>query len=263
MDLKELKNELPDLGDSNIAVALSGGLDSTTLVYALVLKYGKDKVKALSFDFGQRHSNELEYASRTASKLGITHNIYKLDYLKDIARETSALIEGSDLKPKTAEDNAGNPTVNTYVPFRNAQFAFITAAFAEANNCKYIAQGLNAVDCYGYWDTSVEFTESINAVLNLNREHNIKFISPFVELYKDEELRMAKEISDKVGYDILLDTWSCYNGDNGSGKECGVCNTCEEKLTGYIQADYSDEDILNKFDVTPQYVETFRNKIKG
>ena len=55
MNLEELKGTLPNLQkDENIAIALSGGLDSTTLVYALVSKYGKDKVKALSFDFGQR-----------------------------------------------------------------------------------------------------------------------------------------------------------------------------------------------------------------
>lgn len=262
MNLQELKSTLPELQEGeNIAIALSGGLDSTTLVYALVSKYGADRVKALSFNFGQRHKNELQYAIKTSTHLGIKHEVIALDYLADIARATSALIEGSDLAPKTAEENSGNPQVNTYVPFRNAQFAFITAAFAETHNCRYIAQGLNAVDEYGYWDTTLEFTNRINAVLELNRDNQVTFISPFVELYKDEELRMAKELSAEFSIDILENTWSCYNGDDGSGKECGVCNTCAEKITGYVQANFQDEVILKKFNISGDDLQKIKAKV--
>lgn len=260
--LETTKANLPDLQDGeNICIALSGGLDSTTLVYTLVDKYGADRVKALSFDFGQRHKIELEMAAKTADILDIDFEIIQLDYLADIARATSALIDGSELKPKTAEENAGDPQVNTYVPFRNLQFAAITAAFAEAKNCRYIAQGLNQVDEYGYWDTSSSFREAVNGVLALNRQNVIEFIAPFIEMYKDDELMIAKEISEKIGFDILGNTWSCYNGDNGSGKECGICNTCAEKLTGYIQAGYSDEDILNKFDITKSELDGRREMV--
>jgi len=247
--------------DKNVCIALSGGLDSTTLTCLLVDKYGADKVKAIGFNFGQRHLNELCNAMKTAKKLGIEFKIINLDYLKEIAIETSALIDGSELKPKTAEENAGNPQVNTYVPFRNLQFAAITAAYAEAKNCEYIFQGLNAVDEYGYWDTSVAFRDAVNNVLKLNRQHQIQFVTPFVELHKDEELKLARELSAKFGWDILENTWSCYNGDNGSGKECGKCNTCSEKLTGYILAGYSDEEILKKFDITKEYIDKIRKEL--
>ena len=253
--LKEIMNELPALEKGkNVCIALSGGLDSTTLVYALVEKYGADRVKAIAFDFGQRHLIELDKAGETAGNLGIEFNVIRLDYLKDIARSVSALIDGSDLKPKTAEENAGDPQVNTYVPFRNLQFAAITAAYAEAKECQYIMQGLNQVDVYGYWDTSTEFRDAVNAVLALNRQHQIQFVTPFVELYKEEELIIAKELSDWFGYDILENTWSCYNGysEEYNFKECGHCNTCEEKLNGYIRADYAPEAILKKFNVTPE-----------
>ena len=257
--LKEVLDNLPELEDGkNVCIALSGGLDSTTLVYVLVMKYGKDKVKALSFDFGQRHKIELEMASKTAKILDIEHSIIKLDYLGEITKNVSSLIDGSDLKPKTAEENAGDPQVNTYVPFRNAQFAFITAAYAESKNCQFIFQATNAVDQYGYWDTTEEFTKRINAVLELNRQNLIQFITPFTSYHKDEELRIAREISNDFGFDILKNTWSCYNGDSGNGKECGHCNTCEEKLTGYILAGYSDKEILDKFDITQEYLDNKR-----
>lgn len=253
--LKEVLDKLPELEEGkNVCLALSGGLDSTTLVYVLVQKYGKDRVKTLSFDFGQRHKIELDMARKTTEFLGIEHNIIKLDYLRDIAKVTSALIDGSDLKPKTAEENAGDPQVNTYVPWRNAQFAFITAAYAESNNCRYIFQATNQVDCYGYFDTTIEFRDALNNVFLLNRQNPVTLITPFVELYKDEELNIAKELNELYDTDILYNTWSCYNGQQPeyNMKECGLvgqCNTCIEKISGYIQAGFTNGVIMDKFAV--------------
>lgn len=264
--LQEVLDNLPELEDGkNVCLALSGGLDSTTLAYVLVVKYGADRVKTLSFDFGQRHVIELEMAAKTAKHLDVYHKIIKLDYLKDIAKDVSALFADSKLKPKTAEENAGNPQVNTYVPWRNGQFAMITAAFAEANNCRYILQATNQVDCYGYFDTSTDFRDALNEVFNLNRMNPIELITPFVELYKEEELIIAKELSAEFGVDILESTWSCYNGysEDNNFKECGKCNTCEEKLKGYIEAEFEDETILNKFNITIDELNIKRKIIKG
>jgi len=264
-ELQEVLDDLPSLENKNICIALSGGLDSTTLAYTLAYKYGPERVKAIAFDFGQRHSIELAMGQKTADILGIDFQVIELDYLADIARETSALIEVSKLKPKTAEENAGDPQVNTYVPFRNLQFASITAAFAEAKDCKYIAQGLNETDIYAYWDTSIDFKDAVNNVLNLNRKNQIQFIAPFIELYKVDELRIARELSKIYDYEILKNTWSCYNGCNAEHnyKECGECNTCEEKIAGYILADYSVETIQNKFDISTTVLATKIDIIRG
>lgn len=267
--LNKTVQDLPTLAEGeNICLALSGGLDSTTLVHVLVSKYGADRVKALAFDFGQRHSIELDMAVKTACLLDIEFDVIKLDYLKDIAKETSALIEGSDLKPKTAEENAGDPQVNTYVSFRNLQFASITAAYAEANNCRYIAQGLNEVDEYSYWDTSSMFTKAVNDVLQLNRQNVIQFIAPFVSYHKVDELIIAKELSELFNYDILEHTWSCYNGSTKEHnfKECGLvgkCNTCMEKLTAYVLAGFTNVEIMERFDIeSEQQLNEYRNLIQ-
>jgi 7-cyano-7-deazaguanine synthase len=262
--INDLLKSLPKLdNDKNVCIALSGGLDSTILVHLLSYAYGTQYVKALSFDFGQRHSIELKMAEETVEKLGISHQIIPLEYLKMISAPVSALIADSDLKPKTADENAGDPQVNTYVPFRNLQFAAIECAFAEANDCQYIFQGLNCVDSYGYWDTSIEFVESVNGVLSLNRKNQISFHAPFVELYKDDELRLAKTLSEYFGYDILESTWSCYNGDSGNHLECGVCNTCKEKLSGYVLAGYSNEEIQKKFNVSDDEINRYRLEIEA
>jgi len=251
--------ELPDLkNDKNVCVSLSGGLDSTTLVHLLVEKYTNKKVKAIAFNYGQRHTIELKMASKTAERLGIDFQIIKLDYMHNMNKSFSTLINDNVNKPKTAEENAGNPQVDTYIAFRNLQFASIIAAFAETQNCQFIFQGLNAVDEYGYWDTTLEFVKRVNAVLSLNRMNQIQFIAPFVELYKQDELILAKKLSKTFGFNILQYTWSCYNGENESGKECGHCNTCSEKLHGYILAGYSDIEILEQFNISSDELKKLR-----
>lgn len=263
--LQEVLDGLPELEEGkNVCLALSGGLDSTTLAYVLVMKYGADRVKTLSFDFGQRHVIELEMAAKTAKQLGVYHKTIKLDYLGDITKKTSALIKGSEITPKTAEENAGNPSLNTEVSFRNFQFAGITAAFAENNDCSYIAQGLNSSDGFSYWDTTLEFTERVNAVFELNRKNPICFISPFVELYKQDELLIAKELNKIYGYNILENTWSCYHGsvNEHNYKECGThCNSCAEKVLGYIQAGFSDDEICYKFNISLSEINIVRNNV--
>lgn len=248
--------------NKNVCIALSGGLDSTTLVHLLVKEYGADKVKAISFNYGQRHTIELEMAKKSAERLGIYFQVIDLNYMKELNKDFSTLIGSNNNKPKTAEENSGNPQVDTYIAFRNLQFASIIASFAETQNCSYIFQGLNAVDEYGYWDTSLEFTKRVNDILELNRMNQIQFLAPFVELYKEDELLLAKELSEYFKFDILEYTWSCYNGNdsfNESGKECGKCNTCSEKINGYIQANYSNEDILNKFNISIKELQDLKN----
>ncbi|MDP6612900.1 MAG: 7-cyano-7-deazaguanine synthase, partial [Candidatus Hydrothermarchaeota archaeon] len=50
-------------------VVMSGGLDSTTLLY-WVIKEGYEPY-VLSFDYGQRHRKELEFAEKTCRKLKV------------------------------------------------------------------------------------------------------------------------------------------------------------------------------------------------
>ena len=50
-------------------IILSGGLDSTTLLYDL-RKQGY-LLTAVTFDYGQRHNKEIAYATRTCERLAI------------------------------------------------------------------------------------------------------------------------------------------------------------------------------------------------
>jgi 7-cyano-7-deazaguanine synthase len=63
-------------------VVFSGGLDSTTLVYHLITL--GHEVKAISFDYGQRHRKELDAARNIANHLSIEHRIMNVTGLAEI-----------------------------------------------------------------------------------------------------------------------------------------------------------------------------------
>lgn len=59
-------------------VLSSGGVDSTTCLALAVHELGKENVVTLSFEYGQRHSKELESAQNVADYYGVRHVVFNL-----------------------------------------------------------------------------------------------------------------------------------------------------------------------------------------
>ena len=59
-------------------VLSSGGVDSTTCLAMAVHELGKENVVTLSFEYGQRHSKELEGAQKVADFYGVKHVVFNL-----------------------------------------------------------------------------------------------------------------------------------------------------------------------------------------
>ena len=78
MNLNNILDKLPTDNNKIISV-LSGGLDSTVLLYLLKEKY-KDDVIALSFNYNQKHSKELEYAKLTCKNTNTPHKIIDINF---------------------------------------------------------------------------------------------------------------------------------------------------------------------------------------
>ena len=103
---------------TDAVVLLSGGLDSCTIL-AMARAAGRE-VDALSFDYGQRHSIELDCARRQASKQGArAHETVDLGELGRLVKASTSLVAQSDLAIPTApieerEQETEIPT--TYVP---------------------------------------------------------------------------------------------------------------------------------------------------
>jgi len=233
--LTDVLNNLPSLDTGNKVISvLSGGLDSTIVTHTLVRKYGAANVIAISYNYGQKQSIELEKAIITCNTLRIKHKVLDISFLGEIVAPVCALSAVGDIKMPTIEDILGLPTPPTYVPFRNEIIFSIGLSFAESNNAQFVFNGLQAHDEYSYWDTSSEFVKRMNAVSELNREHMIEIISPFVNFSKKEEI----EIGVELGVDWNT-TWTCYEGENGNGA-CGRCPSCSERIMNFAQAGIKD-----------------------
>jgi 7-cyano-7-deazaguanine synthase len=209
-----------------VALSLSGGLDSTTLLYMLANRYGKENVYAISFYYQQKQSIELDLAKASCESLGVNHKVVDISFLGDIARKVSTNIGGSTIEMPTIVDILGNPQPVTYVPFRNLLFSSMLLSFAEANDCGAIALGLNSNDQYNYWDTTPEFVQRLSDIVELNRMNSIEIFTPLVSMNKTEEILVGLE----NGCDYSK-TITCY--DPVDGKSCGICPSCAERIRAF------------------------------
>lgn len=213
---------------------LSGGLDSTILTYKLVKEFGKENVIALIFQYGQRHSIELEKAKITCEKLEIPHRIIDINFLGDIVAPVCALSAKKEVEMPTIHDVIGDPAPVTEVPYRNQIFISIGFAAAQSWSADEVFLGIQCHDEYQYHDTSEYFVNNINALSALNRKHDIKLVTPFLHMSKKEEIEIGVKLKVPFG-----DTWTCYRGEEGNGA-CGTCPSCSERIQNFAKAGLID-----------------------
>lgn len=217
-------------------VLLSGGLDSTTTL--AIAKEQCFKNYALSFRYGQRHEIEIEAARRVAASLCVeSHTIVDID-LRSFGG--SALTADIDVPKGRLPEEMSDGIPVTYVPARNTIFLSFALAWAEVLNCSDIFIGVNALDYSGYPDCRPEFISAFQTMANLATKAgvegstNIKIHAPLISLSKAEIIRKGIEL----GLDYSL-TSSCYD-PSGLGEACGLCDSCQLRRKGFLEAGVVD-----------------------
>ena len=239
-------------------VPISGGLDSTVILYNASKHYDFDDIYCISFDYGQRHSKELDYAKHHTKKLGVHHKIIHLDFFKEI--NTSSLTN-SDIDVAKTKDVLGDAQTVNYVPFRNQMILSICCAYAETVGANVVYHGAAQVDTQaGYWDGSPEFLYAINNITALNRKHRIKIEAPLITKSKAEIIEWGTNLG--VSFSK---TWTCYEGKE---KSCGECPACSSRIKGFLDAGLPDplpyardiawEDLLDGTDISQTWVKEGR-----
>ena len=213
-------------------VLLSGGLDSATTL--AIAKSQGFECYALSIEYGQRHSAELEAAKRVAAALGAReHRVMRID-LAGIGG--SALTDPSIAVPEQGV-TSGIPV--TYVPARNTMMLSLSLGWAEVLGAHDIFIGVNAVDYSGYPDCRPEFITAFEQLATRATKAGVEGVAlrvhaPLIQLSKAEIIREGA----RLGVDFGV-TVSCYQAD-GQGRACGRCDSCRIRQAGFAIAGIPD-----------------------
>ena len=188
---------------------LSGGLDSTTLLYDY-----KDRIAlAISFDYGSNHNaKEIPFARMHCERLGIKHLVIPLEFMGQYFR--SSLLK------------------STVVPFRNGIMLAVATGMAESNNLQYVMMANHGGDHTIYPDCRPEFVEAFDNAAHAGTYNGVRLLSPYCNMTKAEIAARGKEL----GIDYA-ETWSCYRGGD---KHCGKCGTCVERKEALAAAGIDD-----------------------
>lgn len=210
-------------------VIFSGGQDSTTCLGWALNEF--DKVTAIGFRYGQRHSIEIEQAMKIADDLRVGFHIIDIPMLKQIGG--SALLtedEDVDAEHKIHKDQFASFVIN-----RNAQFILTAHAFAQVNGGTDLVTGVCEEDFNNYPDCRRVFITAFQDALNIGYDTNIKVHTPLMRLTKGQTF----ELADMMGVlsNVIEDSHTCYNGVRDKefpwGKGCGTCHACELRAKGW------------------------------
>ena len=202
-------------------VVFSGGQDSTTCLFWAKKKY--EEVIALSFDYGQKHSDELICAKEICKKYGVEHHILDMALLNQLAPNslTRADIEVDKEAPETG-------TPNSFVDGRNMLFLTFAAVFAKQRDIHVLVTGVSQSDFSGYPDCRHVFITSLETTLTLAMDYEFEVITPLMWIDKKETWKMADDLG---VFDVIRrETLTCYNGVRGDG--CGDCPACRLRRRG-------------------------------
>jgi 7-cyano-7-deazaguanine synthase len=200
-------------------IILSGGMDSTTMVY--FLKNKGHELHAISFDYGQRHSRELIKAMVTCTKLGITHELVDLQSLTHLISNSSLTSDTPVPEGHYADENMKS----TVVPNRNMIMLSIAAGYAINIGATAVAYGAHAGDHAIYPDCRPTFGVAMANAFNLCDFNELELLTPFMDITKNDICEIGKTLG--VPFE---DTWTCYKGLD---VPCGVCGACVERTEAF------------------------------
>lgn len=210
-------------------VICSGGLDSVTLAHKVAAEH--QLLGLLSFDYGQRHRKEIDFARQCAARLGAEFQL--LDISAIGARLSgSALTEGTIAVP---DGHYAEETMKiTVVPNRNAIMLAIAYGIAAARGATAVGAAVHGGDHFIYPDCRPPFIEAFQTMQNfaLAGLAEISLYTPFINRTKAEIVADG----DRLAVPFAA-TWSCYNGGE---RHCGRCGTCVERQEAFALAGVAD-----------------------
>lgn len=210
-----------------IVLVLSGGMDSTTLLYKFCDE--GHEVYGLGINYGQRHSKELDLAADLCAKLGVEYRVADLSSVRGLLGG-SALTSDDVIVPHG--HYADEMMKVTVVPNRNMLMLSIAFGWAVSLEADAVAYAAHGGDHPIYPDCRPEFAEACELAANLGNWHQVELLCPFMDISKADIIRIGSELG--VPY---KSTWSCYEGGHA---HCGRCGTCVERVEAFYESGVQD-----------------------
>lgn len=201
-------------------VIISGGMDSTTLLYDAIA-HGYE-CYALSFNYGQRHVKELEKAKKTCQNLKVPHKIVGLPNFNEILSGSSLTSPEINTPHGKYDEESMKLTV---VPNRNMIMLSIAAGYAISIKADVLLYGAHAGDHTIYPDCRPEFIKQLRIAIRLADWHPVDLQAPYSNNTKADIVNRGLEL----GVDFK-NTWTCYEGEE---KPCGKCGSCSERAEAF------------------------------
>ncbi|WP_340236871.1 7-cyano-7-deazaguanine synthase QueC [Sulfitobacter pontiacus] len=227
-------------------VICSGGLDSVSLAHMVAAK--RKLTGLVSFDYGQRHRKELDYAALCAKRLDVPHDIIDMRGI-GAALTGSALTDDVDVPDGHYAEETMRVTV---VPNRNAIMLTVAYGIAAARGDQAVATAVHGGDHFIYPDCRPDFTQAFEFMqyMALDGYADVSLYTPFVHRSK------ADIVTEGQRYNTpFAETWSCYKG---GVHHCGRCGTCVERREAFDLAGVADP---TQYDDPDFWAEAVKRKI--
>lgn len=182
------------------------------------------EVETVTFDYGQRHKQEIEVAAGIARELGVPQTVLDMSLLNQLAPNALTRTD-IDITQQEGE------LPSTFVDGRNLLFLSFAGVLAKQKGARHIITGVCETDFSGYPDCRDSFIKSLNVTLNLSMDYPFVIHTPLMWLNKAETWHMADEL--KAFEFVRTRTLTCYNGVIGDG--CGECPACKLRRAGLEQ----------------------------
>lgn len=223
-------------------IICSGGLDSVSLAH--ILADQGDLSRLVSFDYGQRHRKELDFAADCARRLNVPFHLIDM-------RSIGASLSGSALTEDIAvpDGHYAEETMRiTVVPNRNAIMLSIAYGVAAAKGDDAVATAVHGGDHFIYPDCRPAFTAAFDIMQRaaLDGYADVALHTPFVQRSKADIVTEGA----KVGTPFAQ-TWSCYKG---GAQHCGRCGTCVERREAFDLAGVTDPTLYDDPDFWRQAI---------
>ncbi len=188
------------------------------------------EVRAIGFDYGQRHAVELDAAKAISEHAGVAYETVDLRSLAPVIAGQSSQV---NLDVEVPDGHYTEESMKaTVVPNRNMIMLSVAVAHAISIEFDAIAYGAHAGDHTIYPDCRAEFVEAMKTVISLCDWKQVALLTPFVALSKSDIAKIGGEL--EVPFAM---TWSCYKGGT---THCGTCGTCVERREAFELAQIKD-----------------------